>query len=445
MTRKAYTIVSVILVLICFTFSTAAYSPQFADEAGTVRLRWKNGIIPIAISGSLLKPNLNIRPDSDVAGAIRRSLETWEKVAQIKFIESSTDKLSVSPAGKSGDGLSLITIAQTPENLVLFGNDPDEISARTRVFYNSRGYITEADIVLNPYQQFSTDGSIGTFDLQSTLTHEIGHLLGLEHSSIIGATMQAGQGKNGIYNLPGFVSRTLADDDIAGIRSIYGAGTDADDCCGSVGGALFLPDEKPANGFDVWAEESDNGRVIAGVQTDSEGKFQIEGLPAGDYRIFARDTLRTNPSRSISAQEIGEGQVSKGKKTVISGNLQNYSKDFEIRYVGFNGQLSELAVPVNAGKSYIIYVGGRNLDADDIQIGFNSPYVKITPKSIIKLDYGKDISVISCEIELSPKTPLGEYSFFVKKRDSAADFSIGSISVERQINPWNSYFTKINE
>lgn len=433
------------LVWFSFTFSAIGYSPQFADEAKTVPLRWKNNTIPIAISSSLFKQNLNIRPDSDVLGAIRRSLETWESVANIKFVEVPTDKLSVSPSGKSGDGISLITIAQTSENLVLFGNEATEVSARTRVFFNNKGYITEADIVLNPYQQFSTDGSVGTFDLEATLTHEVGHLLGLEHSSVLGATMQTSQGRNGVYNLPGFSARTLAEDDIAGVRSLYGPGKDAENCCGTVSGSLSLPDENPAEGFDVWLEEIEERRVIAGVQTDPQGRFRIGGLPSGEYIVYAKDPGRENSQETFSAQEIGEIEIGKGRKTEFSATLENYFKNFQLQYIGFNGQLSELAVPVNAGKSYVIYLGGKNLEGDDFQIGFYSPYINVNPKSIVKHDYGRGISVISCEIKLSPATPLGEYSFFVKKKRNDSDISFGSVTVENYLNPWSSFLNNPND
>src|SRR5687767_1374757 len=210
----------ILLLLMSFTYSSTAYTLQFTDETQSVRLRWSKNVIPIALSSSLTK-NLNIKSESDVLGAIRRSLETWEKVADIKFQIVWTDEQSVSAAGKQGDGISLITIGQTPENLILFGGDTVETAARTRIFFNRRGAITEADIVLNPYSQFSTDGTTGMFDLEATLTHEIGHLLGLEHSAIIGATMYEHQGKNGVYSLPNTIARSLAEDDIAGIRAIY--------------------------------------------------------------------------------------------------------------------------------------------------------------------------------------------------------------------------------
>lgn len=439
MKQKSFKLFLILLVLLNLTFTAMAYNPQYADEAKTIRLRWKSGVIPISISNSFSKQSLSIRPESDVAGAITRSLETWERIANIKFVEVSSDKQSISPSGKSGDGVSLITIAQTPENLLLFGGDPEEISARTRVFYDSKGFITEADIILNPYQQFSTDGSIGTYDLEATLTHEIGHLLGLEHSSVIGATMQASQGKNGIYNLPGFTSRTLAEDDIAGIRSIYGANVSDENCCGSAAGHLSLPSGKAANGFQVWLEDIYDGRVIAGVLTDSDGDFIIEGLPVGEYKVYAKDFSKKDTKNNFSAVELEEIEIVKGKKAKLTDKIIKNTKNFELQYVGFNGQLSELPVPVNAGKSYIVYLGGKNLESEDLEIGFNSPNIKVTPNSIVWHDYGKDISVISFEIKLSSQTPLGEYSFFVKKQNTENDVSIGSLIVESFVNNWNSY------
>ncbi len=431
----------VLLLLLNFSFSTMAYTTQFADEGETVRLRWKNGVIPIAISTSLAKQNLNIRADSDVLGAIQRSLETWQKAADIKFDLSMSENQSVSLSGKSGDGISLITIAQTPENLLLFSGDTEEISARTRIFYNGKGFITEADIILNPYKQFSTDGSIATFDLEATLTHEIGHLLGLEHSSVLGATMHAHHGKNGVYNLSSFSSRTLAEDDISGIRTLYGAKDSDEACCGIVSGKLVSATGKPAKNFQVWAEEAETGRLIAGVVTNSDGVFRLEGLSSGQYEIYAQDL----GERKFSTEKLGEVDVVKGKTFSLSKKLKNRAKNFDIRYVGFNGQISELAVPVNAGKSYLIYVGGKNLDIENLTIGFNSPNISVVQNSLTKYDYGTDLDVLSFEIKVNPKTPAGEYSFFVQTKNEEISFMVGSLTVENFANPWNSYFLTDNE
>lgn len=417
--------------------SAAAYSTQFADNGETLRLHWKSNTIPIAFSTSLIKPNPYIKPDSDIEGAIQRSLESWEKAANIKFRVSWTDKQTISPPGKSGDNVSLVTIAQTPENLLLFGNDAETVSARTRIFFNRRGYITEADIVLNPYEQFSTDGSFGTFDFEATLTHEIGHLLGLDHSSVTGATMNKHQGKNGVYNLPAFSSRTLAEDDLAGIRALYGSTSTDDNCCGTISGKLVSANGKAAKDVQVWAEDAESGRVAAGVLSKTDGVFRIEGLISGQYKIYAQDDGE-NTGKSFSVEELGEVNVVKGKTQSLSRKLKFGTKDFDVRYIGFNGQVSELAVPVNGGKSYLIYVGGKNLDANKVSIGFNSPHITVTPKSLTNHKYGADVSVISFEINVAAEIPLGEYSFFIKSKGAETEFAVGSLTVETFVNSWNS-------
>jgi hypothetical protein len=59
------------------------------------------------------------------------------------------------------------------------------------------------------------DGAVaGGFDIETVTLHEIGHLLGLDHSDVSGSVMWA-------YVSPNSTLRTLQADDLAGIRSLY--------------------------------------------------------------------------------------------------------------------------------------------------------------------------------------------------------------------------------
>lgn len=81
------------------------------------------------------------------------------------------------------------------------------------------GVILDADIEINttpPYFDFALPGENAGADLQTVITHEAGHFLGLEHSNLSGALMFAN------YNDSVLVS-SLSDDDIAGVCEIYGA------------------------------------------------------------------------------------------------------------------------------------------------------------------------------------------------------------------------------
>ena len=437
MIRGIGKIFSAVLSLIFFGGAAAAYTVQSADGTNRARLHWKNGAVTIAVSSSLFKQNPNIKPDSDISGAIERSLLAWRSAANLRLNEVASDKQSVSAAGKTGDGTSLLTIAPTAENLLLFGADGAEIAARTRVFYNRSGLITEADIVLNPYAQFSTDGSVGTFDLEATLTHEIGHLLGLEHSPVTGATMHLHQNKNGIYGLPTFSPRTLAADDVAGIRALYGARPDeTGECCAAAGGKLTLSNGKAAKDFQVWAESAATGQVAAGVLTDAEGVYQIEGLTAGDYRLFAQPLAGKN----YAAQSLGNVTVVKDKIILLNQRLDAAEKNFDFRLLGFNAQISELAVPVNAGKSYQIFIAGKNLDPQKFRIEFSAPYFSITPRSVAAQDYGDELSVISFELQITENAPPGEYSIVVRDDKGKSSAIVGGLTVETEINPWYSRF-----
>ena len=201
---------------------------EFEPSAQTVRkIRWPRKTIEVSLSTSLLAPGANIKPDSDVVGAARRALARWSSLTNINFVVTWSQATSISPA-EAGDGVSLVTIAATPENEAF---NSDTTTGRTRVFFDPEtGSIAEADISINPRPrseegadlQFSTDGTPGTYDLEATFTHEIGHLLGLDHSALLSSTMQSRQAFNGTFGLPALTERTLSEDDRQKIRSLYG-------------------------------------------------------------------------------------------------------------------------------------------------------------------------------------------------------------------------------
>jgi predicted Zn-dependent protease len=110
-------------------------------------------------------------------------------------------------------------------NQVLFVHDKDawlvgsHVVALTLVAADQQtGVIGDADILLNAADKlFCVAPDCGSirYDLANTLAHEIGHVLGLEHSLDSSATMYGG-------SPPGEISkRDLADDDIVGVCTAY--------------------------------------------------------------------------------------------------------------------------------------------------------------------------------------------------------------------------------
>ncbi len=421
------------LVLLAFATGPMLLSASAASGGKNGTLRWRPGKIRIAVSSSLLKQTSNLKSDSDVLGALQRSLLTWERAANISFESASSETQNVSPSGNNGDGVSLITIAQTPENLLLFAKNPDETAATTRVFFDKMGFITEADIVLNPYQQFSTDGNFGSFDLESTLTHEIGHLLGLDHSAVLGSTMFENYGKNGVYGLQNFAPRTLSEIDISSVRARYGAPASNNKCCGAINGKLLANNGKAAANTAVWAENIKTGKVHAETFSNSDGKFEFSGLSSGVYKLFAQ--MPGTSTKAFSLNHVGDVAVSRGNTAALTKTLGGKPNDFELQYVGFNGQLSGLAVPVNTGKAYTIYLGGKNLDSKNISFRFGSSFLSITPNSIISHDFGADLSVVSFELRVDPKAPIGEYSIFADSAAGGIGAVVGAIAVRGFLNP----------
>lgn len=111
----------------------------------------------------------------------------------------------------------------TNHNVVLYDDaewtfGSNAIAITTMTFDVNSGKIVDGDTELNSldYAFALNPEQPQDVDVQAVITHEGGHVLGLAHSDVSGATMQA--------EAPGtsFVAlRTLAADDVAGICTIY--------------------------------------------------------------------------------------------------------------------------------------------------------------------------------------------------------------------------------
>lgn len=417
------------------------------------QVRWTKKTITIAVSSSLTQPNASITTSSDVVAAIHSALETWSTAANINFVEAATNLQSISPANRP-DGVNLITIAATPENLGILGNDNSP--ARTRVFYDAdTGEISEADIVLNPYLysvagapiEFSTDGTAGTYDLQSTLTHEIGHLLGLNHSSVIGATMNATQALNGTFGLPALSERTLSESDIAAVKGIYESGG----ATSSVAGRILSNQQGtllPAARAHVWLEDTASGRVMASAMTNSNGAFDITGIGPGLYRLMTEyldsiasgeQSLSIEPDRRPSGQSFraveiaGAVRVTANKTALVNYVLvppQNSAATLNPRFAGLNSELSTVAIPANPGATLTVYLSGDAVDqVPGTGLLVTSPYLTVNPSSLKSHQFDGTSPVISFDVTIALDAPPGDYSLRLQANSGEIAYLVGALVV----------------
>ena len=405
------------------------------------RIRWPKRTIEIAFSNSLMTPGANIKPDSDVIGAARRALARWSSLANIHFVVTWSTATSVSPA-EEGDGVSLITVADTIENEAF---NSDTTAGRTRVFYDPEsGLIAEADVSINPRPrtddgaelQFSTDGSPGTYDLEATFTHEIGHLLGLDHSAVLGSTMQGRQAFNGTFGLPALTERTLSEDDRQKLRSLYGPkqrlgrieGRLADN---RTAGALL-----PLTGVNVWAENVANGRVVASDVTADDGTYKLEGLAPGQYRVMV--SPRADDGITIGAQKFRSFEVANqvAVKSDVASTLNHnlvpaQASALSPKLIGMNAELSTVALPLEPGKRVKVYLGGEGVDqVPGTSISVNSPFFTIDPASLIREQMNVPFPVISVEMQVAPNAPFGDYTIRLQSNSGETAFVPGAITID---------------
>lgn len=252
--------------------------------------------------------------------AIHSSFQTWKDVASadVQFVYGGT----TTAAGVGRDGMNVVSFTDTSAPM-----GSSTIAATFSFFKRDTSGLTidEADIAFNPALDFSTSAEQNKFDIQSVLTHEIGHLLGLDHSAMVssvmvpfGVTSQLDQ-------------RTLAYDDIAGITELYPKPSTVG--VGQIGGVVRAGGT-PVLGAHVVAL-SNAGTALVSTLSQPDGSYTLRFLPEGTYKVFAEPL-----DLPVTKDNIG------------GGFYANTRTDFGTTYFGnVSTQTDAQPIAVSAGGS----------------------------------------------------------------------------------------------
>jgi len=254
-----------------------------------VPLYWSN---PHAISIVIHAAGSDDIDDESCAPALRNAIAAWNAVpgSRARLVEDTSANSQANPNWASD---SLHALQFDESNSSGYFPPGSGVVAITPVWFQGSGRITDADVLFNGLgYAFTTSREPGHFDVQDVAVHELGHLLGFDHTGCAGASLYP-------YVDPQIVlHRSISLDDATALREVY---PDAD---GLLLGALEGDVRRASNGDRVAGAlvvaRDALGRNRASTLCDDLGRFELGGLEPGNYRVYARPLDEPVSSANLS-------------------------------------------------------------------------------------------------------------------------------------------------
>lgn len=193
---------------------------------------------------------------------IDKAFEAWSSVPDTHVQFASKGVVTASSTNSAG----LVVVSLADE---LFKNQG--ALAMTTYTFDATGHFTDADIQIDPWLLQ------GDFNVDTALRHEVGHVLGLDHSAVLSAVMFP-------FVSTGEVPVAFDSDDRIAIATAYPR-VDP-----TLLGAVLRGRVTGDNGGIFAAQVvamSAAGEPVATALTNSAGEFTLSAIPAGSYRIYA--------------------------------------------------------------------------------------------------------------------------------------------------------------
>ncbi|MEE8468352.1 MAG: carboxypeptidase regulatory-like domain-containing protein, partial [Planctomycetota bacterium] len=215
-------------------------------------------------------------PDRGHVPALRNAIAEWNGAtgtsARLLEVTNSADQNSQDWASSARH---LIMFDES--NSSGFFPSGSGIVAVTPISFFSGGNIVDADILFNGRSfRFTTEGTVGRFDVQDVATHELGHILGLDHTGAAGASL------NPYVDPTQLLHRSISIDEVHGLRDAYPSGGH-----GTLGGQIV----RSTNGARLpgaWVAARDaDGRLAGAALCDANGRFTMRGMDPGTYTVYA--------------------------------------------------------------------------------------------------------------------------------------------------------------
>ena len=357
----------------------------------------------------------DISDDSHIA-AIEHAFQEWEDLSgsNLNFTRGS-DTTDVDPGGSSH-----IVAFDEDNTSGYFPNGSGIVAITPITFDTGSGAILDADILFNGGQySFSTNGTTGTFDVQDVLSHEIGHLIGLDHSPQVTGTLWP------YVSTTQWLHRSLTTDDRSGAIAVAPSGSQSR-LTGTIqrtgGGAL--------RGAIVSAISSADGRLIGMAATTSSGAFTIRGVPEGSYWVHVTPleggmtTLNLTGNSTVDI-DFAPGffggystpttfNVTAGNETAC-GTLQ-LEDDIALR------DNANAAVILKRGQDAIVTIFGSGFTADQMDLASKSS--KVTISGVTSAS-----SFVRGTVSIAADAEYGSYDLFVLGTGTEFDAASGVVEV----------------
>ncbi len=277
------------LALVLSTAWAGAHVRLIFSDNGNV-LYWQS---PSSISVVINSAGSDDLPDRTQYPALRNAIDEWNAVTgtQAHLVEDTSAASQASTNWSSSQHHMMLFDESNSSGFFPSGSG---IVAVTPLTFYSSGKIIDADVLFNGSDfNFTTSREANAFDVQDVATHELGHLLGLDHSGCAGASMYP-------YVDPSVIlHRSLSSDEIAGLQSMYPVSPR-----GSIRGTVQRSSSgTPVRGAWVAARDS-QGRLVAGALAKSDGSFKLHSITPGNYSVYA-----TPLDYPVSATNLGAGRT----------------------------------------------------------------------------------------------------------------------------------------